>query len=301
MSAWKKIILAVLVCMVAVASQAMTEDKKAKKYFMKALEIMQAGDLEKAAEQFTKALERDPGFYEAYLEYGRMLARDGRYDESNTQLKKAMDLAPEDDLTALGLLCAVAREQKDLDNQAAYMLQRLELLGDKATPTDIGLVDALGIEFAQAGQIEKAESTYRKLIELKPDYTYGYLNLGKIFLFMVKDQEKATLLFEQAVEQGIDNEEVDYILGMLYHDANKYDAALPLLQKSMNKTDYRKDALPMVINCQIKLEDLQGAKASCEAFLNEFPAAESRQAVEDRLKKINNNIKVLANQESKEN
>lgn len=301
MSAWKKMALAVLVCVFAVTAQAMTENKKAKKYFMKAIEIVQKGNLEKAEAQFTKALEQDPGFYEAYLEYGRMLAQAGRYDESKTQLKKAMELSPEDDLTALGLLYAVAREEKDMNAQLSYTIRKLELLGDKATPNDIGRVDALGVAFAQAGDMEKAESTYRKLIELKPDYSFGYLNLGKIFLFMKKDQEKAISVFEQAVEQGVDNEEMDYILGMLYHDAKKFDAALPLLQKSMNKADFRKDALPMVINCQITLEDLEGAKASCETFLNEFPAADSRKAVEDRLKKIENNIKVLANQESKDN
>ena len=298
MSVWKKLVLVTVIGAFAIAGQAMTENKKANKFFTKAMEAVQKSDLEKAEVQFTKALEQDPAFYEAHLEYGRMLALNGRYDEAKQQLNQAMDMAPAEDLTAIGLLYAIAREENNLDDQAAYTILKLEKLGDKATPNDIGRVDAIGVTFAQNGQMEKAESTYRKLIELHPEYAYGYLNLGKIFLFMQKDQKKAVATFEQAVEKGIDNEEMDYILGMIYHDADQYEKALPLLKKALGKTEYRKDVLPMVINCQITLEDLEGAKASCETYLDEFPASESRKQVQDRLDKIENNLKVLAEKDA---
>lgn len=299
MSFWKKALMGAIAVMFALIAHAMTEDKKAKKYFLEGYEAMQAGDLEKGEKEFLKALERDPSFYEAHLEYGRLLARMSRYDESKEQLRQAQKLDPEGGLKAVGLLYAVAREENNLEDQAKYALEKLEMLGNEAKDNDIGRVDALAIEFVKAGNMARAEGIYRKLIELQPDYAYGYLNLGKAF-FMMNQKDKAVAVFESAVAAGVDNVTLDYLLGTIYHDDGAFEKALPLLKKAAEQVEYRKNVYPMLINCYISGEDLEGAKTICEAYLNEFPAAENRQAVEDRLAKIEKNIEILKKKAAQE-
>lgn len=299
MTFWKKALMGAIAVMFVLTAHAMTEDKKAKKYFLEGYEAMQAGDLEKGEKEFLKALERDPSFYEAHLEYGRLLAQMSRYDDAKKQLREAQKLDPEGGLKAVSLLYAVAREENDLDEQTVYALEKLEMLGDEATDNDIGRVDALAIEFVKAGNMDRAEETYRKLIELQPDYAYGYLNLGKAF-FMTNQKDKGLAVFEMAVEAGVDNPELDYLLGTIYHDGKEFETALPLLKKAAVEPRFRKNVYPMLINCYISGEDLENAKATCEAYLNEFPAAENRKAVEDRLAKIEKNIEILKHKAGQE-
>ncbi len=299
MTFWKKAAMGVIAVMFVVSAHAMTEDKKAKKYFLEGYEAMQAGDLEKGEKEFLKALERDPSFYEAHLEYGRLLAQMSRYDDAKKQLAEAQKLDPEGGLKAVGLLYAVAREENNLEEQAKYALEKLEILGDEAKDNDVGRVDALAIEFVKAGNMKRAEEIYRKLIELQPGYAYGYLNLGKSF-FMANQKDKGIEVFEMAVDAGVDNTELDYLLGTIYHDDKAFDKALPLLKKAAEEQRFRKNVYPMLINCYISGEDLEEAKATCEAYLNEFPAAENRKAVEDRLAKIEKNIEILKRKEAQE-
>jgi tetratricopeptide (TPR) repeat protein len=80
--------------------------------------------------------------------------------------------------------------------------------------------------------IDKAEATYRKAIQLKPGYWAGYSNLGR-FYYRRGRQEEAAKQFEQAIVLTPDNFVAYASLGAIYYHMERIDEARMMCERSL--------------------------------------------------------------------
>ncbi len=291
-------IFLVFACLVLITgvSFAGTQVKKAQKYYNKAVEYYQAGNYGKAESKLLKAIDKDPNFAEAYLMLAKVYAKTGKLDKCEEYAKKAYSLNgnnPE----VLELMFELAAYHKDRAGMEKYGLELLKLKGKNASKTEIGRMEQLAIQYFQMGNMKKAEEIYEKIMEYKPDYTYAYLNLGKIYIAM-KDYKKARSVFEKGIKAGVDNEDIDYILASMYCDEFKeFDKAIPLLEKLIkNNSKYKKDAYSYLINACKETKNIDKGIKVCEEFINQYPNDKLTPEVKKRLEQFK---KVKASQKAK--
>ena len=122
---------------------------------------MQGREMEGEA-QLRQALELDPEVAELHHSLGLLLVRQNRHDEALASLAKSVELAP--DQPRFVYVYAVALH--DLGNVATA----LEVLQEahERFPTDRNILVALASFHRQAGDIQKATSYGRKLLDLDP-------------------------------------------------------------------------------------------------------------------------------------
>lgn len=290
MSVIKNLAVIAVMLSLTISGNAMSTDKKAVKQYNKALESVKDKKFEKAEKWFLKALERDSGFYEAHLELGKLYYSENKLDQAKTQLDMAYKEGGKNAIEAVEYLYGVATKENKLNDRAKYALEKVEAMGDKASANDVGRVDVLAVKLAQAGQFEESKTLYLKLIALQPTYSYGYLNLGKIYL-VTHEPQKAYALFQKAVDNSVDNAEIDFSLGGKYHDDKEYKKAVPLLEKAVNAPSTRKATIPMLINCYVELKYYPNALEYCNTFVKEFPDDALASQVKDTAMKIKEHMK----------
>ncbi len=298
MSVLRKLAVVIVMVTLSLSGNAMSTDKKAVKEYNKALENIKKDKLEKAEKYLLKALKRDANFFEAHQELGIVYYKLDRMDEATAQLTTAFKLGGKNAVDSLEYLYAIAKRSNNLDSEVQYAVMKVKTLGRDATVKDVGRIDALAIAYAQNNQLDKAVALYNQLIELRPDYAYAYLNLGKIYM-MEHKEAKTRAIFEKAIENHVDNTQIDFILGGMLHDAKAYKKALPVLNKAAKNQRFRENVLPLLINCYIELKQFPQALEQCQTFLKEFPSSKLTQSVRQRAEKIRNKMKGGANQNKK--
>jgi tetratricopeptide (TPR) repeat protein len=298
MSLIRKLAVIIVLVTLSMSGNAMSTDKKAVKEYNKALESVRKGKPDKAEKWLLKALKRDASFYEANFELGKLYYSQNKLDEAKASFSKAYEQGGKKAIECLDYLYMVETKKNNLDGRVKYALMKVKVLGADATLNDVGRVDVLAVNYAQNGQLEKASGLYNQLLKLRPDYSYAYLNLGKIYL-MSHQSSKAYPLFQKAVDNGVDNAEIDYRLGGYLHDQKKYDKALPLLERAAKTPGMREKALPMIINCYIELKKYPEAIEQCQAFLKEFPSNKLTKPVQETIEKIRKRMKQEADLKAK--
>ena len=90
----------------------------------------------------------------------------------------------------------------------------------------------LGIVLRQEGELEEAIASYRKAIEVKPDFAEAYLNLG-VVLKEEGEVEEAIANFRKAIEVKPDFADAHKELATLLHEENEAHAALALYESAL--------------------------------------------------------------------
>lgn len=298
MSLIRNLVVVILMVTLSMSGNAMSTDQKAVKQYNKALGYVKDGKPDKAEKWLLKALQRDAKFYEANLVLGKIYYNQEKLDDAAAQLEAAYKLGGKDAIEALDYLYSVETKKKNLDGRVKYALMKVKVLGEDAALNDVGRVDVLAVTYAQKRQMEKAAELYNQLLVLRPDYTFAYLNLGKIYI-MTHQGSKAYSLFRKAVDKGVDNPEIDYRLGGKLHDDKKYNKALPLLNKAAESPEMKEKALPLVINCYLELRQFPQAMEQCQIFLKEFPSNKLAKQVQETVEKIRKRMEEEAEQKTK--
>ncbi|BBB33157.1 hypothetical protein TTHT_1679 [Thermotomaculum hydrothermale] len=278
--------LGILMLSVSV-SFAGTSVKKAQKYYDKAVEYFQAGKFAKAESKLLKAIDKDPNFSEAYLLLAKTYAKTGQIDKCQQYASKAYDLSGGKNAEAIELMYELAAYNKDKKGMEKYGLELLKLKGQNASRAEIGRMEQLAIQYFQTGNMKKAEEIYEEIMKAKPDYTYAYLNLGKIYIAM-KDYNKARSILERGIAAGVDNEEIDFILASMYcNEFKEYKKAIPLLEKLIkNNSKFKKDAYSYLINACKETESIDKGIDVCENFIKEYPEDKLTPEVKKRLEQF---------------
>jgi len=106
---------------------------------------------------------------------GMALALEGRLDEAQKSLQRAIDLAPRGGQAYLNLGYLYSLQGKTEEAIAAY--EKAIPLNPKLLPE---IYNNLGLIYFQRGQMEKAETVLRKAVEIRPHFAPPYCNLGAL-------------------------------------------------------------------------------------------------------------------------
>jgi tetratricopeptide (TPR) repeat protein len=144
----------------------------AQEHFREGNDLSRAGEFDKAAEQYEKALETDPEYVDAMTNLGVAYYNLGQLDKAIEQYNKAIKIAPSD---------ADIRS-----NLAAAHVQKHQSTSDPE-------------------ELDRAVEQYEKAIELNPDLAEAHFGLGVIYALQ-DENAQAIRAFERFLEldQGQD-------------------------------------------------------------------------------------------------
>ena len=256
-------------------------------------------DLPAARQSLEDALKLDPALYSAVASLTYIDLLENKPDQAMARVQAAVDANPRNSFALIALAEMKARngagvpEVKKLlvDAIAASPLQaeqRLKLIeftlrkrqykdalaaaqdAIAALPGNIGILEALGRAQTQAGNVEQAANTYRRLAAALPDSPVPYLRLAEIYkasgereksfvainkalevapglveaqLALIdalsnSSQSRNALEYVRRIKQSFPNQSRGYSLEALYHARRKdNEAAVAALREGTTKTN----------------------------------------------------------------
>jgi tetratricopeptide (TPR) repeat protein len=191
--------------------------------------LEQKGELDKAIEQYGKALEIKPDDAESRNNLGTALAQEGKLEEAVAQYQKVLEANPDYEYARNNLAVALARKG-NLEEAIAQYRKVLE-----THPNSEDARNNLGAALAQKGNLEEAVLQYRKAVELNPDYAQARRNLGNA-LSAQGDLEGAAAQLRKALELNPDHLGTLLDLGNVLLQKGDLDGAMAILQKATAAT-----------------------------------------------------------------
>ncbi len=211
---------------------------------------------------YKKILELDPQLDDAYLEMGIIYVKMMQWSDAVAALEKSLELNA-DNTRAYSHLGKAYEEQKIFDKAAASYQQYLK--AHPETPEDVAL--SLGIcymeleqfedailafsealkanpehlntnyklaqAYQKAGQLEKAEETYRALAELSPEDAKIYFNTIIRMYDDAKMPDKAIGAAQRLIEIYPNDSEAYYNLGYMHVKLKNYKQAIEIFKKTV--------------------------------------------------------------------
>jgi len=133
-----------------------------------------------AAKCFANCAELEPNNFEAVFNYAYALEKIKKYDDSETFYLKALELnaaSPE----AYFNLGNLRKEKRNWNDAEYYFIKALKLL-----PKNEKYHTNLGISYHYQGKFENAVNSFNKALEINPDYSEAKLNLAATFVELGK-------------------------------------------------------------------------------------------------------------------
>ena len=160
---------------------------KARPYNNLGAALADAGQYDKAIEQYHKALQINPYYPNAYTNLGFALAKQGKVEQSITQFLKALELKPRDYETLSNLGVALLMQNRQAE-AIEYLSEAVAL-----NPYFAKAHNNLGVALNRLGRAQDAIDQYSIALQLDPDYAEAYNNLG----VALANQGR----FDEAIEQ----------------------------------------------------------------------------------------------------
>lgn len=120
----------------------------------------------------------------------------------------------------------------------------------------------LGWSYLEANKIDEAYHTFHKAMELNDEYQYVYYHIGKRFL-KEKTYKKAIEAFNQVVKTAYADDRVYYHLGYSYYNVERYEEAIKAYKKAaeqLSSSDLKASIYVNIALCSYEIEDYEQAK-----------------------------------------
>ena len=152
--------------------------------FQRAFRAHQEKDFPTAIEYYSKAIQKDPAWFEAYFNLGLACYGSGEYSSSLLAFENALALKPDSWETRYNF--ALALNKADHPNEAIVELKKVTRLNDSYANAWLEMGVIYQNRFAD---IENAYHSYQKFITLAPDHPSAYTT--KIWLTQNASKVKA--------------------------------------------------------------------------------------------------------------
>src|SRR5208283_4679285 len=133
------------------------------------------GDIDRAIEEYKRAVEIDETYYKAYNNLGVAFYKKSFFDEAQKYFKKALEINPNYAVAKKNLEAA---EKKD-----AVFTETIMKLEQKANEVreNTAIYFDLGKTYRSTGHLENAIVQYQKVIQLEPDNIEALNNIGTVY------------------------------------------------------------------------------------------------------------------------
>ena len=183
-----------------------------------ALVLNNTGRFAESIDWYRHAVAIWPGHYNAWFNLGNTLSRVGRFEESAAAYHKAIELMPEDTGT-LHNLALTYRRMKQPEKAIETFEKLLQL-----TPGDISVRTNIGATWAESGAYDKALAVFESIAEDNPRDAGTLANIGNLCV-MQGDSLKAESYYRRAIELDPSNPAANNAFLGLLISGNRLDEA----------------------------------------------------------------------------
>jgi tetratricopeptide (TPR) repeat protein len=131
-------------------------------------------------------------------------------------------------------------------------------------PQDANGLNLLGVVRAQQQRAAEAEGLFLRALKAKPTLLGAYLNLGRLYLELQKE-ERALWSFAEAVKLAPDDADINLNLALLYERKREYERALLHLRK-IPPSQMGADHLYVLIKSHLGLGQVREAQALSQSL-----------------------------------
>ncbi|MCE1248562.1 MAG: tetratricopeptide repeat protein [Firmicutes bacterium] len=203
-----------------------SEKYKADGYNSRGIVYMGMKDNDRAYAEFSKAIELNPGFYQAYNNRGfcRSQARD--YQAAIEDYNKALRINP-------NFMLALSNRGFSYYNTGKYKTAIEDFSkAIEIDPNDADSYNGRGVSFQALNSYERAFADFNKAIEIDTNFSGAYLNRG-IAYYEKKDYDSAISDYSKAIELNPTNPRPYYNRGLAYAGKGDNNSARSDWQKTV--------------------------------------------------------------------
>jgi len=185
------------------------------------------GQIDKAIEQFKKAIEIDPNSMLAHSNLAYIYEGQGKIDEAIAEFKELLRIKPDFPQIHVGI--GLLYDSQGKTDEAIAEMKKAIQLDPKTTVAYINL----GVLYRKKGMLDDAIGQFKKLLEMQPDTAVYHGVLGDLYREK-GDFDKAETEFQIALKLDPSMErEPNFVasIALVYYGKGMYDEA----EKEMNK------------------------------------------------------------------
>ncbi len=236
-------------------------------------EVYQAkGDFVFALQMYQRALALDSKYKEALKKQGVLLALMGKYEKAESIYSQGIELTTEKSSSEQNLV-----ESQKITYQNQELQEALEKV--KNEPKNVLALNALGTAWQQEEAWGKAEESFKKAIELNPNFQPAYFNLA-VNLGRQQKMKEADLYFVKSLELSPQHSASYLTWGDLYWSEREGKRALQIWEQGLtqlpNSVDLTEklvhiyaqmDKWKKVIQTYEKLAEAKGVKSDASLWI----------------------------------
>jgi len=198
-----------------------------------ALALIKHGDRQRAIDELRRAIAAKPDSASAHHALGSLFEADKKLPEAAVEYQAVLNADPHFPSGAIDLAGVLAAQQKFGD--AITVLQQALQLSPSAEET-VSLGAALGVTYAESGDLPKATDTLRQLVADHPDSANAHLALGTVLAQQGESASPGAIVeFREAVRLDPLAAAASLALGGALLEQKKYSDALAVLQKYLER------------------------------------------------------------------
>ncbi len=260
------------------------------KIYRLAQRLQVRGDLATARSRLMEVLQLQPDHADALHSLGNIDAKEGRLDDAERLVRKAIAIDPmkgaflnslgnllrvrgkfDEAATAYGQAVALRPDLAAGHNNLAELLLRkseFEAAIDscfqalKADPNYAGAYDTMGRALNNMGRFEEAADAFRRAVIIRPDFAVAYDHLGHVYRAQGK-MEEARDAFDHALMIDPDNASARYNLGTVMTVLGDLDGGMECLEKAR---EARPRHVPTLLNLAIAYHTKGQLKVAADTY-----------------------------------
>jgi len=187
--------------------------------------LSMAGEIERAQQEFQKAVEMNPGYVEAHLNLAVTLNEIGRYEEAKTEFNRAADLefghGPDSGRRDIpkSIRSKIAHKHAEVGDLYREVSRYAEAIREyeyalQVNPSFLDIRLKLGKAYLEMQLKEEAVSEFRRILEVNPNFQDARAALGFV-LYCLGERAQAEKEWGTCLAQDPQNLQVKNYLALI--------------------------------------------------------------------------------------
>jgi tetratricopeptide (TPR) repeat protein len=203
------------------------EDQNWEAHYNLGLAVLRKGDRARAMRELQTAIQQKPDSVSSHFALASVFEDEKKLGNAEEQFRTALKIDPHFTQAAIRLSEVLIAEGKPQASVACLENAVKQAPPDQAAP----LKAALGIAYAESGEMEKALASLNDVVNAQPDSSDAHFTLGLLYARdgPMKDEERAATGFREALrlDQGMDPARI--ALGRVLISLHKYSDAVAVV------------------------------------------------------------------------